>query len=93
MEKTNQNPNLTDIYFSDCMREFVNDGAEYADDSEESRSRKIRDMITEIYDELDNLNVMCSELKDLLYDKQDLRAVDLVKRHITDAMYILEDIQ
>ena len=93
MEKTNQNPNLTDIYFSDCMREFVNDGAEYADDPEEERLRKIRDMITEIYDDLDNLNVMCSELKDLLYDKQDLRAVETVERHITDAIWILEDIQ
>ena len=92
MEETN--PNLTDLYFPDCnMGEFINNGAEYADDPEEERLWKIRDMITEIYDDLDNLNVMCSELMNLVHDKQDRRAVDLVKRHITDAMYILEDIQ
>ena len=92
MEETN--PNLTDLYFPDCnMGEFINNGAEYADDPEEERLQKIRDTIADIYRELDNLNGMCSELMKLVYDKQDRRAVDLVKRHITDAMYILEDIQ
>ena len=85
---------LTEIYFPDCnMREFVNDGAEYTDDPNEERMTKIRDMITEIHDELDNLNGTCSELKELIYDKQDLRAVETVARHIADAMWILEDLQ
>ena len=79
---------LTDTHFSDQREKLMR----ILDEKEEAE-RSINDMLGDLFDALDQCRFDAGEITEKLQDKDNRKALEEIRRHIVDAMNIVEDLR